>query len=121
MAADALGRMSGAARAKKLPPGPGALGLGAVARTLVLALLLAPVLTGNGRAEETRERAGPDGDRAPPTHSGSHRPRSRGQSGARDRERSQYGLPRPGKWDREIHGPEWAGGYGKWPWRGQSL
>ncbi|XP_055458842.1 keratinocyte-associated transmembrane protein 2 isoform X2 [Psammomys obesus] len=52
MAADALGRMSGAARAKKLPPGPGALGLGAVARTLVLALLLAPVLS-TAKAENT--------------------------------------------------------------------
>lgn len=49
MAAAALGRMSGAAR-EKLLPGPGARGLGALARSLVLALLLAPVLcSGNGR------------------------------------------------------------------------
>lgn len=43
MAAAALGRMCGAAR-EKLSPGPGARGLGALARSLVLALLLAPVL-----------------------------------------------------------------------------
>ncbi|XP_006991383.1 keratinocyte-associated transmembrane protein 2 [Peromyscus maniculatus bairdii] len=43
MAAAALGRMSGAAR-EKLLPGPGARGLGVLARSLVLALLLAPVL-----------------------------------------------------------------------------
>lgn len=54
MAADALGRMSGAARAKKLPPGPGAPGLGAVARTIVLALLLAPVLS-TAKAENTSQ------------------------------------------------------------------
>ncbi|CAH6786383.1 keratinocyte-associated transmembrane protein 2 [Phodopus roborovskii] len=43
VAAAAVGRMSGAAR-EKLLPGPGARGLGALARSLVLALLLAPVL-----------------------------------------------------------------------------
>ncbi|XP_052051815.1 keratinocyte-associated transmembrane protein 2 isoform X2 [Apodemus sylvaticus] len=43
MAAAALGRMYGAAR-EKLCPGLGARGLGALARSLVLALLLAPVL-----------------------------------------------------------------------------
>ncbi|XP_034361973.1 keratinocyte-associated transmembrane protein 2 isoform X1 [Arvicanthis niloticus] len=43
MAAAALGRMCEAAR-EKLSPGPGARGLGALARSLVLALLLAPVL-----------------------------------------------------------------------------
>ncbi|OBS67023.1 hypothetical protein A6R68_04436 [Neotoma lepida] len=44
MAAAALGRMSGDAR-EKLLPGPGARGLGVLARSLVLALLLAPVLS----------------------------------------------------------------------------
>ncbi|XP_075848789.1 keratinocyte-associated transmembrane protein 2 [Microtus pennsylvanicus] len=43
MAAAALGRMSRAAREKMLP-GPGTRGLGALVRSLVLALLLAPVL-----------------------------------------------------------------------------
>lgn len=45
MAAATLGRMSGVAR-EKLLLRPGAGGLGALARTLVLALLLAPVLSG---------------------------------------------------------------------------
>ncbi|XP_051023666.1 keratinocyte-associated transmembrane protein 2 [Acomys russatus] len=44
MAAATLGRMSGAAR-EKLRPRPGAGGLGALARSLVLSLLLAPVLS----------------------------------------------------------------------------
>ncbi|CAO2642948.1 Keratinocyte-associated transmembrane protein 2 [Lemmus lemmus] len=43
MAAAALGRMSRAAREKMLP-GPGTRGLGSLARSLVLVLLLAPVL-----------------------------------------------------------------------------
>ncbi|KAL1778522.1 keratinocyte-associated transmembrane protein 2 [Sigmodon hispidus] len=43
MAPATLGRMTGAAR-EKLLPGPGARGFGALARSLVLALLLAPVL-----------------------------------------------------------------------------
>lgn len=43
MAAASLGRMSGAAR-EKLSPGPGVRSFGALARSLVLALLLAPVL-----------------------------------------------------------------------------
>lgn len=43
MAAASLGRMSGAAR-EKLSPGSGARSFGALARSLVLALLLAPVL-----------------------------------------------------------------------------
>ncbi|KAK7821457.1 hypothetical protein U0070_015923 [Myodes glareolus] len=45
MAAAALGRMSWAAREKMLP-GLGTRGLGVLARSLVLALLLAPVLSG---------------------------------------------------------------------------
>lgn len=118
MAAANLGRMSGVAR-EKLLLRPGAGGLGALARTLVLALLLAPVLSGNGRGEAARDRVGPDGDRAPPTHGGSHQPSSRGRSWARDRKRPQCGLPSSEKWGREIPGPEWVGGDGKW--RGQSL
>lgn len=118
MAAASLGRMSGAAR-EKLSPGPGVRSFGALARSLVLALLLAPVLCyGNGRGETAREQAGPDGDQAPPTHGGSHWPSSRGQGWARDLKRSQCGLPRPEKWGCEIQTPEWVGGDGKWPCRG---
>lgn len=61
MAAAALGRMCGAAR-EKLSTGLGARGRGALARSLVLALFLAPVLCdGNGRGETARDRAGPYG------------------------------------------------------------
>lgn len=83
MAAAALGRMSRAAREKMLP-GLGTRGLGALAQSLVLALLLAPVLcSGNGRGVAARVRAGLTGDRAPPTHGASHPPSSRGRSWAR--------------------------------------
>lgn len=83
MAAAALGRMSRAAREKMLP-GPGTRDLGALARSLVLALLLAPVLcSGNGRGVAARVRAGISGDRAPSTHGGFHPPSSRGRSWAR--------------------------------------
>lgn len=61
MAAAALGRMSWAAREKMLP-GLGTRGLGVLARLLVLALLLAPVLSGNGRGVAARVRAGLSGD-----------------------------------------------------------
>ncbi|XP_021033431.1 keratinocyte-associated transmembrane protein 2 isoform X1 [Mus caroli] len=47
MAASALGRMCGVAR-EKLSPGPGARGLGALAQSLVLALLLVPILCSDG-------------------------------------------------------------------------
>lgn len=121
MAAAALGRMCGAAR-EKLSPGPGARGLGVLARSLVLALLLVPVLcSGNERGETARDRAGPDGDGVPPTHGGSYRLSSRSQGWARYGKRSQCGLPRPEKWGSEIQRPEWVGGDGKCPSRGQSL
>lgn len=121
MAAASLGRMSGAAR-EKLSPGSGARSFGALARSLVLALLLAPVLCyGNGRGETARDQAGPDGDQVPPNHGGSHWPSYRGQGWARDMKRSQCGLPRPEKWGCEIQTPEWVGGDEKWPCRGQNL
>lgn len=121
MAAAALGRMSGAAR-EKLLPGPGARGLGVLARSLVLALLLAPVLCfGNGLGVAARDGAGLDRDRAPPTHGGPHRPGSRGRSWAPALEALPVRSPRPEKWDREIPGPEWVGGDVRWPWRGRSL
>lgn len=56
MAAAALGRMRGSAR-EKLPPGPGTRGLGALAQSLVLALLLAPALCSDTKENITHSSA----------------------------------------------------------------
>lgn len=116
MAAAVLGRMSRAAREKMLP-GPGTRSLGALVRSLLLALLLVPVLcSGNGRGVAARVRGT---ERRRLTALLTRRVPAAGAGPGR-LERSQCGLPRPDKWGRDIPGPEWVGGDGRWPSRGQS-